>query len=174
MDIPDTDPTAFDIDFDPRHQRMRGTAIHGNTPFDVPFISHVTGNLWQGGCQYGLVLPPNIKHVVSLYPWEAYYIKHDATYTPYVMYDSDEVQEEDVRSAAELVNERVEDGPTLVHCQAGLNRSGLVAAYSLMLKGMSALNAITLLRESRSPAVLCNRTFEAWLMDRWLDMDSQV
>ena len=119
----DFDPTAFDIDFDPREQRMRGIATHGHTPFDVPFISHVEGNLWQGGCENGLILPEEIQHVVSLYPWEKYTINHDATYTEYRMYDSHDIQEDDVRAAAELVNERVLDGPTLVHCQAGLNRS---------------------------------------------------
>jgi protein-tyrosine phosphatase len=51
----------------------------------------------------------------------------------------------------------------LVHCQAGLNRSGVVVAYALMLNGMSAAEAIARIRERRSPAVLCNPQFERWL-----------
>jgi len=61
------------------------------------------------------------------------------------------------------VNACREDGPTLVHCQAGLNRSSLVAARALVLGGMTADDAIALIREKRSPACLCNPAFERWL-----------
>lgn len=155
---------------DPTIQRMSGVATHGMTPFDVPFISHIEGNLWQGGCQQGLQLPHFIKHVISLYPWEQYRINHDVdTQAYFKMYDSLEQSMEQVDAIANLINVCVKDGPTLVHCQAGLNRSGLVAARSLMLRGddwdrmYTAEEAIALLRESRSPAVLCNPSFEAHL-----------
>ena len=159
-----TDPTAFAIDFDPRTYRMSGVAVHGNTPFDVPFISQIDGNLWQGGCENGLILPDFIQHVVSLYPWETYKVKHDLkSHLSVFMYDSREQGFEQVDSVARWVNEKCEDGPTLVHCQAGLNRSSLVAARALMLRGSSAQDAIAKIREQRSPACLCNRSFEAWL-----------
>jgi protein-tyrosine phosphatase len=51
----------------------------------------------------------------------------------------------------------------LVHCQAGLNRSGVVVARALMADGMSAVEAVSLIRERRSPACLCNPAFERWL-----------
>jgi protein-tyrosine phosphatase len=51
-----------------------------------------------------------------------------------------------------------------VHCQAGLNRSGLVTALALILNGMSPERAIGLLRQKRTPLVLCNGAFEAWLL----------
>jgi hypothetical protein len=51
------DPTAIEIDFDPTVQRMKGVAVHGGMPFDVPIISEIGPNLWQGGCQDGLILP---------------------------------------------------------------------------------------------------------------------
>jgi hypothetical protein len=54
-------------------------------------------------------------------------------------------------------------GPVLVHCQAGLNRSSLVAARALMLDGRTAGDAIRTVREKRSPACLCNRAFEDYL-----------
>ena len=158
------DPTRIDIDFDPREQRMRGRAYHGNTPFDVPYISQITDDLWTGGCTDGLVLPPEIAHVVSLYPWEAYTIKHELRSLLSVrMYDSEDQGFEQVNAIAAWVNVCRRDGPTLVHCQAGLNRSGLVAARALTLDGMSGSEAISLLREKRSPAVLCNRAFELWI-----------
>jgi len=52
----------------------------------------------------------------------------------------------------------------LVRCQQGVNRSGLVTALILMLDGMTATEAIALLRDRRGPAVLNNTTFEQWLL----------
>jgi hypothetical protein len=40
---------AIETDFDPTVQRMRGVALHGGMPFDVPIISEIGPNLWQGG-----------------------------------------------------------------------------------------------------------------------------
>lgn len=159
------DHTRIEMRYDPLHQRMDGIAIHGNTPFSVPYITQVDDTLFVGGCATGLVLPDNIEHVVSLYPWETYQARHELrTVLSVVMYDSDDgVNGEQVREIAAWVNNRCNEGPTLVHCQAGLNRSNLVAATALILRGMAPAAAIALLREKRSPAVLCNETFEAWL-----------
>lgn len=160
------DPTAFPIEFDPRERRMRGTATHGLTPFDVPFVSQITDDLWTGGCENGLVLPDHIQHVVSLYPWERYSAHHDVRSMLAVrMYDDLAGPDLDQLDAiASWVNICRSTGATLVHCQAGLNRSNLVAARALMLEGMTARAAIDLLRERRSPAVLCNPTFEHLLL----------
>lgn len=170
------DPTAFEIEFDPRAERMRGVAIHGNTPFDVPWISHVHGNLWQGGCTTGLVLPKEIINVVSLYKWEQYTL-HDGVqvHEQITAYDSEGddnpggMTPEQIINIATAVNVLCENGPTLVHCQAGLNRSSLIAAVSLILAGVveSGAEATALLRKQRSPACLCNKSFERWLALRW-------
>jgi protein-tyrosine phosphatase len=158
------DPTGIKIDFDPTVQRMRGVARHGNTPFDVPFISEIASNLWQGGCQDGLMLPKFIRHVVSLYPWEQYKVQHELESNLWVrMYDSEDQMFGQVELLARWVNQCRETGPVLVHCQAGLNRSSLVAAKALILSGKSPEEAIGLLREKRSPACLCNPVFEKWL-----------
>jgi hypothetical protein len=50
-----------------------------------------------------------------------------------------------------------------IRCQAGLNRSGLVTALTLMISGMSAQEAINTLREKRSDYALCNGEYERWL-----------
>ncbi len=57
------------------------------------------------------------------------------------------------------------DEAVLVHCQAGLNRSGVVTALALMLNGdvATADKAIALLRARRGEAVLCNPLFVTWL-----------
>lgn len=158
------DPTAINIQFDPTVQRMVGIARHGNTPFDVPYISQIAHNLWQGGCTNGLILPKHINHLVSLYPWESYTVQHELDSSLVVrMYDSEEQAFEQVSAIAAWVNVSRESGPVLVHCQAGLNRSSLVVAKALMLGGKTADEAISLIRTSRSPACLCNPAFEKWL-----------
>ena len=159
-----SDPTSFKIDFDPTVQRMKGVTVHGSAAFDVPIISQIAPNLWQGGCEDGQVLPGFIKHLVSLYPWERYRARHELDSVLLVrMYDSVDQTFEQIEELARWVNLCRRTGPVLVHCQAGLNRSSLVAARALMLEGRSAEDAITTLRAKRSPACLCNRAFEDYL-----------
>lgn len=163
------DPTRIDIDTDPTTRRMSGVAVHGNTPFDVPFISEIGDNLWQGGCESGLLLPSFIEHVVSLYPWERYEIVHEVRSELYVqMYDSESQGYDQIDALAAWINLCRKTGHVLVHCQAGLNRSSLVAARALYLSNefyaQEVPNGGELilkhLRETRSPAVLCNTAFE--------------
>lgn len=161
----ESDPTKIDIDFDPEKQRMTGIARHGFTPFDVPYISHIKDNLWQGGCKNGLILPNFIEHLFSLYPWEKYTINHALKESHSIkMYDSLEQGFHQVEEIAKAVVDCCGSGPTLVHCQAGLNRSSLIAARALMLQGMDAKSSIQLIRARRSPACLCNKSFEKWLL----------
>lgn len=174
MSRSDQDHTKIDLktnvkkSVDPTVVRFEGIAHHGHTPFDVPFISQIKGNLWQGGCKNGLQLPQFFKHVISLYPWEAYTIKHDLnSFLTVKMYDSLDQSTEQVDALAEWINVCIKDGPTLVHCQAGLNRSSLVAARALMLNHddpMYGEEAVELLREKRSPACLCNPAFEKFIL----------
>lgn len=164
-----TDPTAIDIHTDPLERRMRGVARHGHTPFDVPFISEIAHNLWQGGCANGLVLPRNIVHVISLYPWEKYTLHDGVRGEHYIeMYDSEDQGLGQVDEIAQTVNICRADGPTLVHCQAGLNRSSLIAARALWrdtdLDFNTGAEIVALLREKRSPACLCNPAFETEVM----------
>jgi hypothetical protein len=55
-------------------------------------------------------------------------------------------------------------GRVLIRCQAGVNRSGLVTALTLMLDGHSAHEAIALIRAQRAPAALNNGAFVRWLV----------
>jgi protein-tyrosine phosphatase len=65
---------------------------------------------------------------------------------------------------ADLVNKLRESGDVLVHCEAGLNRSGLICALALMRKEkMSAVEAIAQLRAKRNSSVLFNNVFRKWL-----------
>lgn len=145
-----------------RH-RIEGIARMGNTPFDCPIVSQIDGNLWSGGCpEWGV--PAYFRFVLNLYPWVHYPVPETTTLRQVELYDSaDGVDTGLVYDLADWVNVARAKGPTLVHCQAGLNRSALVTGLALMRSGMTADAAIALLREKRSPAVLCNPTFEAWL-----------
>lgn len=52
---------------------------------------------------------------------------------------------------------------TLIRCQAGMNRSGLVTAMVLMLNGSSADSAIKLIRKKRHPDALSNESYVNYL-----------
>ena len=58
------------------------------------------------------------------------------------------------------------DQRVLVRCEAGLNRSGLVTGLILMRDGMSADQAIALIRKQRSRFALSNAAFEKYLLER--------
>lgn len=159
------DPTKIKMSVNPMVQRMTGVTMHGNIYFDVPYITEIAPNLWQGGCKSGLVLPTHINFLVSLYPWERYTITHEMRGELYVkMYDDPNQATDEIEDIAKMVNVWRKRGAVLVHCQAGLNRSSLVVAKALMLEGMTAQQAINTIRDKRSPACLCNGGFEQWLL----------
>lgn len=145
---------------------IEGIALHGDIPFKVPLFSHIVGNLWMGGCPVKSA-PDEFKYIVSLYPWEPYALAKFQVHTEVQLQDELAVpSEEQLYALARCVNAYKRQGTTLVHCQAGLNRSGLVSALALIEEGMKAVDAIALLRTKRSPAVLCNKAFEEWLLTR--------
>ena len=164
--VTDQDHTAIPIRLDPTRQWMTGTAVHGNTPFSVPYVTPITPERWTSGCSSGMVLPSEVQHVVSLYPWEAYKTRHKVRSTLAVrLYDEDSEPDRNlIHGLANWVNACRKDGITLVHCQAGLNRSALVAGLALCLsEEIPGAEAIALLRKERSNAVLCNPSFRSWL-----------
>lgn len=159
------DPTAIALRVDPFHERMIGTTYHGNIEFDVPYMTEIADNLWQGGCDARLRLPEFIENVVNLYPGVQYRIKHRLHSELKVrMYDDINQGLDGVIALAHWVNSCRAQGPTLVHCQAGLNRSSLIVGTALILgDGMSASQAVEHIRTTRSPACLCNTAFEQFL-----------
>lgn len=134
--------------------------------FSAPLISHIEGNLYVGGCINGVRLDDDWQTVVSLYKWERYTIGPDTERVEVTMYDAGEVPDVDqLHELADIVSAALDrGGKVLVHCQAGLNRSNLVTALALIKRGRTATEALALLREKRSPVVLCNEAFEGWLL----------
>jgi protein-tyrosine phosphatase len=145
---------------------IEGYARMGNNAwFHVELISHITGNLWTGGCNDGVRLPDDFKYVISLYPWERYVLGPDTQRFEFGLDDDSTVPDpNELDRIATLALRFIERGRTLVHCQAGLNRSGLIAGLALVMSGMKSADAIDLLRRKRSPAVLCNQVFADWLL----------
>ena len=133
--------------------------------FNAPLISHIGGNLWVGGCRDGVRLDDDFKYVVSLYPWEKYALGPDTKRVEVKMYDAGYVDGDVVNNIATMAHDFMLLGKTLIHCQAGLNRSNLIAAAVLIKDGHTPEYSIDLLREKRSPLALCNWTFEDWLLD---------
>ena len=71
-----------------------------------------------------------------------------------------------VRDAARTVAERVAAGRrVLVHCWAGLNRSGVVSARALMFMGIPVADAIATVRAARGSDALFNAHFVEWLYE---------
>ncbi|KDN17734.1 protein-tyrosine phosphatase family protein [Amycolatopsis rifamycinica] len=70
----------------------------------------------------------------------------------------------EVERFAGLAAEAVRAGRrTLVRCHAGLNRSGLVVAWTLVELGLGVPEAIELIRRRRSPWALHNQLFVQYL-----------
>jgi protein-tyrosine phosphatase len=86
----------------------------------------------------------------------------------YGFYDGD-MKDIDFETIEHLVDVAYDDWKNkgkkiLARCQAGLNRSSFVLCQVLMRDGYTAKSAIALMREKRSPWVLCNAEFEDYLM----------
>lgn len=141
-------------------------AREGHIHFSCPLITPIDENFWQGGCIDGVNLSGYFKHIISLYPWERYEPGCELdSFIEVRLFDGPTVPDEtQLFTLARYINFCREHGRTLVHCQAGLNRSGLLAGLALVLGGMEPQAAIAKLRESRTPAVLCNKKFSTWLM----------
>jgi hypothetical protein len=141
----------------------------------TPLMSEMGQNLWQGGVRYKAELPEHFRHVLNMTPGDSYvgvdkidsYLRvptHDTTQPGKFDYSK-------VDYLADWVNERRQDAPVLVHCAAGLNRSGIVVARAIMKdENISAKGTIEAMRKLRVAWVLSNKAFEAWL--RGFDFDA--
>jgi Dual specificity phosphatase, catalytic domain len=113
----------------------------------------------------------DVDAIVDLEDWETAWappVPLGALFVSFPMEDDDRVDPM-VRDVAAFVASLVASGKrVLVHCIEGLNRSGMVAARVLMEMGMTANEAIELVRRQRGPSVdgfpaLGNEAFVDWL-----------
>jgi protein-tyrosine phosphatase len=98
----------------------------------------------------------DVDSIVDLEDWEAAWapsVPPGRLYVSLPMDDGDEVDPK-VRELAAFVASLVASGRrVLVHRTEGLNRSGVVVARALMEMGMTASDAIDLVRRRRGPSV---------------------
>ena len=118
--------------------------------------------------EYGTL---DVDVIVDLEDWEAAWappVPLGRLYVSFPMDDGDEVDPK-VRELAVFIASLVTSGRrVLVHCTEGLNRSGVVVARALMAMGLTASDAIDLVRRQRGPSVdgfpaLGNDAFVEWL-----------
>lgn len=139
-------------------------------------ISHVGDNLWQGSYPVGR---PNHKfkwiinlasksltssHITSeSSSFARNYLLHEHQFIISTYFPDSEVhplESSFIHGLADMVNTFRSSGPVLVHCEAGLNRSGLICALALMKKeSISSDEAIGRLRQMRGYQVLFNKRF---------------
>ena len=149
---------------------INGRVSDGRT-IRCPLISQISGNLWMGGCEDGVRLPDDFDTVVSLYPWEKYLLGPNTVRYEVRMHDSSDVPSwNELKGPVDTALRSLQEGKkTLIHCQAGLNRSGLVTALVLATnpkraEGKTIEQIIAQLRSRRHSLVLCNTAFENYLL----------
>lgn len=130
-------------------------------PIPIPKApwNEVIPGLWQGGIlQYADGFPHRgaVMTLCTNAPNAPIYMREEIL----SFNDGDEVPGI-VNIAVEKVLEWRKAGiPVLVRCQAGLNRSGLVVALTMVAEGWQPVDAIVHIRRHRSPFALCNKVFE--------------
>ena len=134
-------------------------------------LHNIKDNLWLGSFPQGSV-PDHIRYIVCCcgnHPWG----QSTRGYTLLqgqiaISTEFDDIAkmppEELIYGIADMVLQLSKQAPTLVHCAAGLNRSGLVLGTALVREGMEPADAIKLMRQKRDPLVLFNNTFRNWLL----------
>ncbi|GAB2733748.1 protein-tyrosine phosphatase family protein [Nocardioides pakistanensis] len=142
-----------------------------NVPFCERPWDEVTPGLHLGGhdCQPGngdCRVTDQFDVVVSLYTREGYGPDEHIPHHTHTMIDGP-LSEQDHphlhRLADEVVAAVQRGDRVLVRCQAGMNRSGLVAGLAMMKMGWSCDDAVARMRQARSDYVLFNAEFVAYL-----------
>lgn len=132
--------------------------------------SHITDNLWIGGCSSKPRVPDHeFAFVVNCWGKGSWVTDPGTTVvtTAYMVDAEFKPADHIFRALVAAAVEGIRSGEdTLVHCHGGLNRSALVAACALReVFGCSAHYAISLLRINRDADVLYNKTFEQMVHD---------
>lgn len=115
----------------------------------------------KGKSTFSLAQPAPFDSVVCLYGHAnpiGYYVREQR----FGIADAelDESSKPEIRQLADWLHSEWKMGKRVAgKCQAGWNRSGLVVALVLIREGYSADEAISLIRERRSPNALCNPYF---------------
>lgn len=126
----------------------------------------IVPRLWMGGRYAARLVQWNFDVVVNLtYYGRSVSDQYSGLYLEWPIEDGEDPPDLAVLSPlVDFLQELHYSGKTvLIHCQAGLNRSGLVMALVLRSKGWTADGAIAQIRAERDEYCLCNADFEAYV-----------
>lgn len=154
--------------------------------WDFPLWSEILPGLWLGGTDDNdtietgvdtykprMITKEDFDTVITLYSW-AQPVDWLVEEVRYGFYDSEisHIDFDAVERAAEFAYQAWRSGKrVLIRCQAGINRSGLVMAHVLMKDKYTAREAIDLMREKRSKAVLLNKHFVDYLISKEVPLE---
>ncbi|MGI5403641.1 protein-tyrosine phosphatase family protein [Streptomyces sp. CA-135486] len=154
---------------------MRTRRREGHVPEPRSRWDEITTGLWMGGHVWSdgdqrhqdVVVGREFDMVISLYTREGHGppggVEHHIAPIPDSWLTADEI--DSVRRLAVLAADAVRARRSvLVRCYSGYNRSGLVAAQTLIELGHDSEGAIDRVRLRRSPWALHNPAFEQYLM----------
>ena len=154
---------------------------------EMPLHSEILPGLWQGGTadedtvfetrriQRASITKKDFDTVITAYAW-ANPCDWGVKEVRYCFYDSDmtDVDLEQLHQVAEIAHNDWKAGKrVLIRCQLGVNRSGLLMATLLIKHGFNPREAISLIREKRSPFALSNGAFVRYLQE-WNRTDRKV
>lgn len=129
----------------------------------------IADNLWIGGNPVDVT---KYQYIVAVNKAPSYHIPNGTMAIVYPFDDAEWLPDlVKLNELADHVNRFRDQGLTLVHCSAGLNRSALVIALSLIKRGMTPNDAIELIRNKRGSDALHNTTFTDWLLTLTKDID---
>jgi hypothetical protein len=158
---------AAERDYVPVHLAGPESAL---TDRNMILVTPTRGELWMGGYPHGDHYE-YIYCVVSMTDeWFELLPVELQIHIPLMDRDDELVKDPEkadkIRAAAKSVAKMVREGKhVIVHCGAGLNRSGVMVGRILMELGYSSDAAIEIIRRKRSRDALFNRGFELWLLE---------
>lgn len=143
-----------------------GTGDEDTTAYSQPYFERRNGDR-QPSDRDVEVTTDSFEAVVTMYAW-ARPVGWGVQELRYGIMDSPSSSSFDLDSLKDTVvwaHKKWSKGDrVLVRCQAGLNRSSLVAALVLVREGIEPRDAIRAIREGRSHRCLFNEAFEAFVL----------
>jgi len=139
------------------------------TTWDAPWVqpgeapTQIEGNLWIGAFPQPWVRR-QFDYIVSVVDAKFFPEKPGQIHVCMPFEDSPDVKPVYFHAIADLAHRFVQDRPTLVHCQHGYNRSGVIVALTLLRMGWEPERAVNHIREKRGASALSNYHFRNWIL----------